>query len=67
MLLQQIKDEKDLKDGRTYLCCRSSRQGNALWDTCEARKHRLCFGDLQMPFKAFDKVFDLPKTMAETN
>ena len=66
MLLQQIKDENDLKDDRTYLCCRASRHGNAIWETCEARKHRLFYANMWVPLKTFDKVFDLPKTMAET-
>jgi hypothetical protein len=65
MFLQQITDEKDLKDGRTYLCCRSSRQGNAIWETLEAQKHLLLHGELRMPMKSFSKIFDLPKRLAD--
>ena len=65
MLLQEITDEKDLKDGRTYLCCTRSRHGNAIWQTFDAQKHRLMVGKLPMPMKSFAKVFDLPKGMAD--
>ena len=63
MLLQQITDEKDLKDGRTYLCCRSSRHGNAIWETLEAQKHCLLYAGMHMPMKTYEKVFDLPKRL----
>ena len=65
MFLQQITDEKDLKDGHTYLCCRSSRHGNAIWETLEAQKHRLLYGGLRMPKKSFVKIFDLPKRLVD--
>ena len=48
MLLQEITDEKDLKDGRTYLCCRSSRHGNAIWEALEAQKNRFVYQGLSM-------------------
>lgn len=66
MFLYQITDEKDLKDGRTYLCCRESSKGNAIWETLESHKHRLLYsGNLRMPISSFAKVFDLPKTMED--
>jgi hypothetical protein len=65
MFLQPITDEKDLKDGHTYLCCRSSRHGNAISETLEAQKHRLIYGELRMPMTNFDKIFDLPKRLAD--
>jgi len=65
MLLQQITDETDLKDGRTYLCCRSSRHGNAIWETLEAQKHRLIYGDLRTPMASYDRIFDLPKRLVD--
>jgi len=65
MLLQQIKDAKDLKDGRTYLCCRSSRHGNAIWETLEAQKHRLLYQGMKMPVTDFERIYDLPKQLAD--
>jgi hypothetical protein len=67
MNLEQITDEKDLFDRRTYLCCRSSRHGNALWDTLEARKHQLIYEGISMPLSSFQKVYDLPKRVADTD
>ncbi len=65
MLLQRIIDENELKDGRTYLCCRSSRHGNAIWETLEAQKHRLVYAEMTQPMTAFKWIYDLPKTMAD--
>lgn len=67
MLLHAIEDEKDFRDGRIYLCCRSSRNGNAIWETLEAQKHRLIYGEdgLCLPIGAFTWVFDLPKRVAD--
>ena len=64
MVLQQVTDEKDLQDGRTYLCCRSSRHGNAIWQTMEAQKHQLLCQNLKLPLSAFAKIYHLPKTVA---
>lgn len=67
MLLKRITDENDLKDGRIYLCCRSSRHGNALWETMEARKQRLLnpVGGPSYPMKNYSRVFDLPRRVAD--
>ena len=68
MLLQQVTDENDLADGRTYLCCRSSRHGNAIWEALEAQKRRLLYpGGTKMPLAAFAKIYHLPKRVAETD
>ena len=65
MLLQQITDENVLKDGRTYLCCRSSRHGNAIWESLEAQKHQLLYQGMKMPVTAFERIYDLPKQLAD--
>ena len=65
MLLRQINDEEELRDGRTYLCCRRSRQGNAIWETLEAQKHFLLRDGVKMRFTMYNKVYDLPRTMAD--
>jgi hypothetical protein len=65
MQLQPITDERELKDGRIYLCCRSSRHGNAIWETLESQKHFLLMGDLKMPMKVFAKIYDLPRHVSE--
>jgi hypothetical protein len=67
MLLEQVTVEIDLLDGRTYLCCRSIRYGNALWDTLEARNHRLLYKGNLMLVSSFAKVFDLPKRVADAD
>ncbi len=65
MNLEEITDEKDLKDGRTYLCCSSSRHGNAIWETLEAQKHQLLRAGMRMPMNIYSKVFDLPRHVAD--
>lgn len=65
MMLKEIRDEKDLKDGRVYLCCRSSRHGNAIWETLKAQKHQLIYDGMRMSLATYASVFDLPKNMAE--
>jgi hypothetical protein len=65
MMLAPVTDEKDLRDGRTYLCCRSSRHGNAIWETLEAQKHRLLYEGMKMPVTAFEAIYDLPKRLED--
>jgi hypothetical protein len=67
MELVRVTDEKDLIDGRTYLCCRSSRHGNAIWETLEAQKHRLLYQGIKMAFGDFKGIYDLPKRVADIN
>jgi len=65
MVLLPITDENDLRDGRTYLCCRSSRHGNAIWETLEAQKHRLLNQGMKMSLTAFERIYQLPKRLAD--
>jgi hypothetical protein len=65
MVLSQVIEEQDLLDGRVYLCCRSSRHGNAIWETLEAQKHCLLFNGMKMPMTTFARIYHLPKRVAD--